>query len=320
MPDTATAAAPRVGETNKAPRIRGLLSPVVTPFKPDLGVDADRLVRHCRWLVSQNCGLAVFGTNSEANSLSLEERLDLLETLIAAKIDPKVMMPGTGCSALPDSVRLTRRAVELGVAGVLMLPPFYYKGVSDEGLFRNFAEVIERVGDARLRIYLYHIPPVSQVPISLALIERLLKAYPGTVAGVKDSSGEWKNTEAMLKAFPGIFDVFAGAETFLLANMRGGGAGCISATANINPAAIAALYAHWRDEDAEARQEKLNDLRFAMQKFPMIPALKHTVARFGGDPAWKCVRPPLVALSPEQGAALDAELDKRGFTMPGWKA
>jgi len=321
MPDTATVTAqqPRAA-ANEVPRIRGLLSPVVTPFKADLGVDAGRLIRHCRWLVSQNCGLAVFGTNSEANSLSLEERLDLLAALIEAKIDPRVMMPGTGCSALPDSVKLTKRAVELGVAGVLMLPPFYYKGVSDDGLYRNFAEVIERVGDARLRIYLYHIPPVSQVPISLALIERLLKAYPGIVAGVKDSSGDWKNTEAMLKAFPGIFDVFAGSEAFLLANMRGGGAGCISATANINPAAIAGLYAHWQDADADARQAKLNDLRFAMQKFPMIPALKHTVARFGGDGAWKTVRPPLVALTDAQATALDAELDQRSFTMPGWKA
>src|SRR5271169_5395347 len=110
----------RAASEAPARRVTGVLSPVVTPFKTDLSVDADRLVRHCRWLVAQNCGLAVFGTNSEANSLSLEERLDLLETLIAARIDPKVMMPGTGCSALPDSVRLTRRAVELGVAGVLM--------------------------------------------------------------------------------------------------------------------------------------------------------------------------------------------------------
>jgi 4-hydroxy-tetrahydrodipicolinate synthase len=310
----------KAAPTAKPKRLEGLLSPVVTPFKADLSVDAERLVRHCRWLLSQNCGLAVFGTNSEANSLSLDERLMLLQTLIEAKIDPARMMPGTGCCALSDSVRLTKRAVELGCAGVLMLPPFYYKGVSDDGLFQNFAEVIERVGDSRLRIYLYHIPPVSNVPITLALIARLLKAYPGIVAGVKDSSGEWKNTEAMLKEFPGVFDVFAGSESFLLANMRSGGKGCISATANINPAAIHDLFAHWREANADERQAKLNDLRFAMQKFPMIPALKHTVARFGGDAAWKAVRPPLMALTAEQGAALDRELDQRGFTMPGWKA
>ena len=320
-----TAAAPvressrgRAATEPSARRITGVLSPVVTPFKADLSVDADRLVRHCRWLVSQNCGLAVFGTNSEANSLSVEERLTLLDALVEAGVDPHMMMPGTGCCALTDSVRLTAHAVKRGCAGVLMLPPFYYKGVSDDGLFKNFAEIIERVGDARLRVYLYHIPPVSQVPITLNLIERLLKAYPGTVAGLKDSSGDWTNTEAVLKAFHEVFDVFAGSEAFLLANMRHGGKGCISATANINPAAIHGLYAHWQDADADQRQATLNDLRFAMQKFPMIPALKHTVARFAGEPAWKTVRPPLAPLTREQGEALDGELDKRGFGMPGW--
>jgi 4-hydroxy-tetrahydrodipicolinate synthase len=158
-------------------------------------------VRQCKWLVANNVGLAAFGTNSEANSLTVDERIELLEKLVEGGIDPARMMPGTGCCALGDSVRLTAHAVKLGCAGVLMLPPFYYKGVSDDGLFRNFAEVIERVGDARLQIYLYHIPPVSQVAISLPLIERLLKAYPENIAGVKDSSGDWKNTKAMLDAF-----------------------------------------------------------------------------------------------------------------------
>jgi 4-hydroxy-tetrahydrodipicolinate synthase len=163
-------------------RIKGVLSPVVTPFNEDLSPDAERFIRHCKWLVSQRVGLAVFGTNSEANSLSANERIALLEALVNAGVDPKRMMPGTGCCALSDSVRLSEHAVKLGVAGVLMLPPFYYKGVSDEGLYRNFSEVVQRVGDSRLRIYLYHIPPVSQVPITLGLIERLLKAYPGTIA------------------------------------------------------------------------------------------------------------------------------------------
>ena len=195
-------------------------------------------MRQCRWLLSQDVGLAVFGTNSEANSLSTEEKVELLDRLVAGGIDPARLMPGTGCCALTDSVRLTAHAMKLGAGGVLMLPPFYYKGVSDDGLFRSFAEVIERVGDRRLRLYVYHIPPVSQVPITLGLIERLLKTYPGIVAGVKDSSGDWNNTKAMLDAFAaGGFDVFAGSETFLLANMRHGGAGCISATANVNPGA-----------------------------------------------------------------------------------
>lgn len=294
----------------------GVLAPVVTPFKADLSPDAGRLVRQCRWLLSQNCGLAVFGTNSEANSMSVEEKIDLLDALADAGLDTRRMMPGTGCCALSDSVRLTAHAVKRGCGGVLMLPPFYYKGVSDEGLFRSFAEVIERVGDGSLRVYLYHIPPVAQVGISLDLIERLIKAYPGTVAGIKDSSGDWSNTKAMLDRFPG-WGVFAGNETILLDTMRHGGVGCISATCNINPAAIARLHAEWQSPDADRMQADCNDLRAAVSKFPMIPALKAAVAQFSGDPAWARVRPPLVELTAGQTAGLMGELEKRNFTMPG---
>lgn len=296
--------------------LAGVLAPVVTPFKADLSPDAERLARHCRWLVSQNCGLAIFGTNSEANSLSVAERMDLLEQVVDAGVDPRVMMPGTGSSAIPDVVALSALAARRGCAGALMLPPFYYKGVSDEGLFRYYSEVIERVGDARLKIYLYHIPPVAQVPISLALIERLLKAYPDTVVGVKDSSGDWSNTKAMLDAFPG-FRVFAGSEAFLLQTLRNGGMGCISATANVNPAAIHDLYANWQAGDANERQARLTSLRGVLAQFPMIPALKATVAHYSDDPAWARVRPPLVELSDEQRQALIAALDQHGFAMPG---
>lgn len=304
---------------SEAMRLSGVFAPVVTPFGADLRPDGARLLRHCQWLLSQNAGLAVFGTNSEANSLSLEEKIELLDTLIDGGVDPARMMPGTGACALPEAVRLTAHAVGRGCAGVLMLPPFYYKGVSDEGLFRSFAEVIERVGDARLRIYLYHIPPVAQVPITLDLIERLTAAYPETVVGVKDSSGDWSNTEAMLQRFPG-FTVFAGSESFLLRNMRGGGAGCISATANINPAAIHGLYAEWQSPQAEVLQAGLDDLRGVMQSFPMIPALKETVARYSGDAEWRRLRPPLVELSEAQRTALAAELARRDFAMPGLPA
>ncbi|MGE5213781.1 MAG: dihydrodipicolinate synthase family protein [Nitrospirota bacterium] len=229
-------------------RIRGVLAPVVTPFKADLTPDSERFTAHCRWLLSQDCGLAVFGTNSEANSLSLEERLDLLNHLVAAGIDPARMMPGTGCCSVMETVWLTRQAVGRGCAGVLMLPPFYYKDVSEEGLYCYFSEVVQRVGDARLKIYLYNIPPVAIVRITPKLVERLLAAYPSVIAGMKDSSGDWNTTKTFLNAFSATagathsFDVFVGSESFLLANMRDGGAGCISATANVNPAAIDALY------------------------------------------------------------------------------
>ena len=303
---------------NDAQRISGVLSPVVTPFGADLAPDPERFVRQCRWLLSQNVGLAVFGTNSEANSLSVEERIELLDRLIEGGIDPARMMPGTGCCALPDSVRLTAHAVKLGCGGVLMLPPFYYKGLSDEGLFRSFAEVIERVGDSRLRVYVYHIPPVAQVPITLGLVERLLKTYPTQVAGMKDSSGDWNNTQAFLEAFaPSGFDVFAGSETFLLRNMRGGGKGCISATANVNPGPIAHLYDTWKNENADYQQAQLDEIRAIFASFPMIPALKAAIAHYGADAGWGTVRPPLVALSREQSGSLVTQLDAKRFNMPG---
>jgi 4-hydroxy-tetrahydrodipicolinate synthase len=190
--------------------------------------------------------------------------------------------------------------------------------VSDDGLFASYAEVIERVGDERLRIYLYHIPPVSQVPISLALIERLLARYPGVIAGVKDSSGDWNNTRAMLEQFqPRGFDVFAGSETFLLATLRLGGVGCISATANVNPRAIAMLARDSQRQDADARQAALDRVRQAFHAFPMIPALKAAIAHFSGDDGWTVVRPPLVALTAAQRRQLVEALLPIPFAMPG---
>jgi len=301
-------------------RLRGVLAPVVTPFTPELAPDVSRFIRHCKWLLEHGCsGLAVFGTNSEANSLSAEERMVLLEELVQAGVPAAKLMPGTGCSALTDSVRLTAHAVKLGCAGALMLPPFYYKGVPDEGLFRNFSEVIERVADERLQVYLYHIPPVSQVPISLGLIERLLKRYPKIVAGIKDSSGDWSNTQAVLDAFAAQgFEVFAGSEVFLLRNMRSGGVGCITAGANVNPHGIDKVYRAWQAPEAEALQASIDAVRKILQsQVSMIPALKATIAHYAHDADWKTVRPPLVELTPEQQAQMIRDLDAVGFEMPG---
>jgi 4-hydroxy-tetrahydrodipicolinate synthase len=300
------------------PRLRGVLAPVVTPFTRDLSPDPERFIVHCRWLLGQNCGLAVFGTNSEANSLSVEERIALLEALLAAGLDPARMMPGTGCCALTDSARLTEHAVKAGCAGVLMLPPFYYKDVTEDGLYRHFAEVVERVGDARLRIYLYHIPPVAVVGITPTLVERLMQRYPGAIAGMKDSSGDWNNTKTMLDAFAASgFDVFPGSEPFLLAGMRHGAAGCISATANVNPAAIDRLYREWHGADADIQQEALNAVRKTVGQYVMIPALKQVIAHYADDPAWVTVRPPLTELTAAQAQQVIAGLRQLGFHMPG---
>jgi 4-hydroxy-tetrahydrodipicolinate synthase len=300
-------------------RIEGVLSPVITPFRRDYSPDPDRFVRHCKWLLNHGCsGLAVFGTNSEANSMSVEEKLELLDALVSGGVPPGALMPGTGHCALSDSVKMTREAVRMGCGGVLMLPPFYYKGVSDDGLFRSFAEVIERVGDERLRLYLYHIPPVSNVPITLGLIEQLLARYAGTVAGVKDSSGDWSNTKAMLEQFKDrSFDVFAGSEVFLLDNMRGGGKGCITATGNVNPGAIDEVYRNWRGPEADKLQAGITATRKIVQKQPVIPALKAITAHFANDAQWKAVRPPLVELNAEQERQLITDLKAAGFSMPG---
>ncbi|UTH46343.1 dihydrodipicolinate synthase family protein [Loktanella salsilacus] len=301
-------------------RHRGILSPVVTPFDAKLRPDISRLSAQCRWLLSNDVGLALFGTNSEATSLGLNERIEILEGLVDAGIPVSRMMPGTGTCSITDTVELTRRAVKHGCAGVLMLPPFYYKGVSDDGLYAYFSDVIERVSDANLRVYLYHIPPVSQTPLSLALIERLLKAYPTIIAGVKDSGGHWENTAAMINAFGNDgFDVFAGSEAFLLQTMRAGGQGCISATANVNPAAIAHLYQSWTAADADQQQAALTATREIFQSYPMIPALKAAVAQHSGIKGWANVRPPMVALDANQRDHLAADLKAAGFTMPGLK-
>jgi 4-hydroxy-tetrahydrodipicolinate synthase len=271
--------------------------------------------------MSHNCGLAVFGTNSEANSLAADERMTMLDAVVAAGVNTSRMMPGTGCSSITETVKLTSHAVKHGCAGVLMLPPFYYKGVSEEGLYRHYSEVVQRVGDARLKIYLYHIPPVAVVGITPGLVERLLKAYPNAIAGMKDSSGDWNNTKIFLDAFAKHgFDVFVGSESFLLANMKNGGVGTISATANVNPGAIHKLYAEWQNADAEQQQQRLNLVRDTIgKKYVMISALKQTIAIYADDPAWGRVRPPLVELTADQAKSLAAELKEIGFTMPGLK-
>jgi 4-hydroxy-tetrahydrodipicolinate synthase len=268
--------------------------------------------------------------------MSSVERLALLDALVAAGIDPARMMPGTGCCSISETVELTAHAVNHGCAGVLMLPPFYYKNIDDEGLYAYFSEVVQRVGDARLRIYLYHIPPVAVVGITPKLVERLLQAYPTAIAGMKDSSGDWNNTRMFLDAFAQTarsgptaraartFDVFVGSESFLLANMRHGGVGTISATANVNPVAIDELYqkalgtsVSTRTE-LEALQGQLNVVRevFARKSWPsMIAALKQTIASYRNDPEWARVRPPLIDLTTEQARKLVAELKKIEFSI-----
>ena len=300
-------------------RLRGVIAPVLTPFNRRLEPDAGRFIAHCRWLVDNNAGLAIFGTNSEAASLSVDERLLLTDALLEAGIPPSKLMPGTGACSISDAVTLTRHAVKSGAAGVLMVPPFYYKGVTDDGVFAYYSEVIERTGDDRLALYLYHIPQVTQVPVTFAVIERLLKRYPKAVAGAKDSSGDWKNSKTMIDTYASAgFDVFPASESLLSKALAIGGAGCISATVNMNPSGIHALYERWNTTQGEALQEQADVLRKIFQAPTMIPAMKRVVAEYAKDPDWCIVRPPLSAMEGEAAASLLDALRAARFDMPGY--
>ena len=299
--------------------VQGVFAAVLTPLDGDLAPDRAAIARHCRWLRDNGCdGLSVLGTTGEANSFTVDERVRLLEDLIEDGIPGNVLLPGTGCCALPDTVDLTRKAVELGAAGVLMLPPFYYKNVSDDGLFASYAEVIERVGDPRLRIYLYHFPQMSGVFLGHDLIERLLKRYPDTVAGMKDSSGDVHNMIRNAHAFPG-FGVLSGSDEFLLPLLKEGGVGCITAVGNVAAFLGAEVFAAWRQGDvetAERAQARLTAVRNAISALPLTAALKEVMARHTGDDEWFNIRPPLTRLSATRAADLFITLESLDFNPP----
>jgi 4-hydroxy-tetrahydrodipicolinate synthase len=250
---------------------KGVLAAVLTPMQGDLAPDHAAFSAHCHRLLAAGChGLSVFGTTGEASSLSVEERLAALEALLERGVPAETLLPGTGSCALTDTVRLSRAALEAGTAGVLVLPPFYYKGVGDDGLFRYFAEVLERVGDDRLRLYLYHIPQMTSIDLGLPLISRLIEAYPGVIAGTKDSSGDAKRNKTLCREFP-IFSVLAGTETLLLETLRNGGEGCISATVNVTSRLARRVHdahASNRDDESLALQKHLSALRGSIEAYP----------------------------------------------------
>lgn len=300
----------------KQKNFSGVIAPLITPFGEDGAPDFERFVSHGEWLMANGCtGLAPFGTTSEANSLGLEERMELLEELIDGGIDPTKLLPGTGMCSLTDAITLTQHAVEMECGGCLMLPPFYYKAPSEEGLFRYFSEVIEAVGDDRLKVYLYHIPPIAQVGFTLPLIGRLMKAYPDTVVGLKDSSGDWANTKSILDEYPTL-EIFPGSEAFLLDGLRSGSSGTISASANVNPAALYKVYQNWQSADADALQAKIGNVRKVFQSLNMIPFIKAIVAHYRGDPGWAKLRPPFIELpAADVAKAIKVLETEHGFSM-----
>jgi 4-hydroxy-tetrahydrodipicolinate synthase len=296
--------------------LSGLWPPVSTAFRADGALDAARTVAHSKQLLADGAhGLAVLGTTSEANSLTLDERRRVIDAHVEAGIEGKRLLPGTGACALDDAVALTRRAGEIGAAGVLLLPPFYYKKVSDEGIFRFTASLIERVGAKMPRIMLYHIPPVAMVGWSLPLVQRLCEAFPEVIMGIKDSSGDFDVTRNFIEGLPGL-SIFPGAEVNFLRLLKLGAAGCISATANINAAGIRKLFDTWQSPEAEQLQEQLRDVRKAAEKYTMIPALKVVLSERYRNADWKVLRAPLVQMAEAQQKELLAEPAIRKLLAP----
>ncbi len=294
---------------------------VLTPMTADLAPDLDRMAAHCRWLLAHGAsGLGVLGTTGEANSLGINERIAVMEGMVARGIPPTRLLPGLGTTAITDTVLLLTKAAELGCRGALLLPPFFYKNPSEDGLFAYFSAVIERaIGRARadLAIYLYHFPAQSAVPFTLPLIARLLAAFPGVIRGIKDSSGDFANTRAIVEHFAQQgFEVYCGDDGALHALLKIGGAGSISAASNVSSALNAAVVAHVGTPEAEAAQARLSAIRKAVTSVPLIPGLKSLMARHTGDVAWTHIRPPHLALSAAEEARLFAAFDACGFALP----
>jgi 4-hydroxy-tetrahydrodipicolinate synthase len=291
--------------------LTGVFCAALTPLDGDGNPDQAAFRAHCRWLLDEGCtGIAMLGTTGEANSFSSEERKTLLEAALAAGIKPGKLLPGTGVAAVTETAELTKHALSVGVTSVVMLPPFYYKGVSEDGLVAAYSEIVDRIADDRLRVVLYHIPQMSAVPITHDAIARLRDRYPGTFVGIKDSAGDLVNMKAMVERFPG-FAVLSGADPLMLPLLQAGGAGAITATTNLVARDLRFVFDHWADPSkvaaVEAAQARVVAYRELSNSYAQLPTLKAMTAHRTGQEIWRRLRPPLVALD----AAQDRELLRR---------
>ena len=290
-------------------RPQGTIAPILTPFEDDGSIARDLWVSHAKWVLGQGAHfLSPFGTTGEALSLSVRERIQALEWLVEAGIAPSRLMPGTGVTALPETVELSKHAVGLGCAAVMVLPSFFYTAAGDSGQTRYYSELIEKVANPAMRVILYHIPQNSGVPVSPALTARLSKAFPGTVVAYKDSAGDWNNTAAVIAAAPDVA-VFPSSEAQLTKGLASGAAGCISATVNLNAAAIRRLYdATLAGEDVAEADAAIKAFRKIIQDAGVIPAMKAVLAVRSGDRRWLNLRAPHENVRLENGQALLAAL------------
>ncbi len=281
--------------------LHGVYAAVMTPMQDDLSCDTKRLAAHCRSLLDEGChGVSLFGTTGEGPALTADERQAGLEAVLAAGVAPRQILPGTGCAAIPDAVHLTRHAAGLGCKNVLVMPPFFFKDVSDDGVVAFYAALIEGVGDPALRVVIYNFPAVTGVWVREQAIARLIAAYPQAIAGVKDSSGDWPYVAALLRQFSSLA-VFSGWETWIPKLTAAGGAGNISGMANVIPGLLRRLYDNRSDAAALSRVSRLVA---EVSKYPIIPALKALAATLREQPSWRNMRAPLVALPAESERSL----------------
>lgn len=282
-------------------KLSGVFAAIVTPLTAAKRPDHARFLDHALWLLDHGCdGLNVLGTTGEATSFSAEDRIALMEAAAEA-LDPARLMVGTGCPDLPTTLNLTRRAGALGFGAALVLPPYYYKEVSDAGIEAHFLRLVDGAGAEGPPIHLYNFPQMTGLTFSPELVARLAEATGGRIEGTKDSSGDL-DYAAELAAIPGL-SVFPSDEASLAEARTRGFAGCISASTNVTCGAAARL---WRDPGDAVALATCRATRAAVSSWPLIPAVKHCVARMHNDPAYAAVLPPHAPLSAEATAALDA--------------
>jgi 4-hydroxy-tetrahydrodipicolinate synthase len=276
--------------------MRGVWCATLTPLDAHGDVDAARFAEHVSRLLVQGVdGVVPFGTTGEGSSFSVAERTAGLEALLNAGIPPSRIVVATGCAALPDTIALTRHARALDCAGVLVLPPFFFKDATDDGVYASYAAVIDAVADARLRVYLYHIPQVTAVPLGNGVIERLCAAYPGTIAGVKDSAGDLAHSLELRARFPDL-GILVGHEPHLPAMLAAGGAGTVCGLANLFPRTMRRLHDTAETLEEEDALTAIRSMLAILFDYPLLPAFKALMASMTGQSAWRAVRPPLVSL------------------------
>ena len=304
----------RISNRNKLPA--GVLTAVLTPLNKKLNADNAELINHINWLLKRgNDGIGLLGSTGEANSFSVDERLQILEGVLDGGIPSNKLLIGTGCCAITDTATLTRHAHLHGVGGILLLPPFYYKKINDLGLESYVDDLLNRVGENDVEIYLYHFPQLSGVSFSLKLVERLVSKYPKNIIGMKDSGGDWTHMETILKEIPN-FRLYTGNEKFLLPLLESGGQGCISGNANFTSPEIAAVYNAWKKAGGEKEQVRVTQLRDVFDTYPAIGTLKYLYAKWSGNADWLNVRPPNVILTSEEGLIIEQKLQEINYSNP----